>query len=93
MKKLIVLMMIALNCQADTVATAKNNDGGLFVLTDIPCEKKNTRLAYTTSDSKTTKMGCWFVDDNFVHIIWDQVGLRSYDFSIWKMAKTTKETM
>lgn len=88
MKNIIYAILLAASiCQAETLATSPNQSGGLFVLTDVKCTKKPGLIAYTTSPDNPTAFGCWFVDDNFVHINWDNVGVRSYDFSNWTAAK------
>jgi hypothetical protein len=88
-KLLLVLALIAGNCLADTVATMKNKSGGTIVLTDIKCKTQGL-VAYSTNPNSNTALGCWFVDDNYVHIDWQPVGLISYEINVWTMANKPK---
>ena len=88
MKRLFIIAALVCGAAfADTVATLENTAGGLIVITDTPCSNKQGKIAYSTSDTAPTQFGCWFTDDNFVHIRWDNTGnLRSYSFDSWKLA-------
>lgn len=90
MKKLILILMLATAAHADTVATAQNNGGGLLVLTDIKCKDKKSMVAYSTLPNARTGVGCWFIDDNFVFILWDDNDLRTYPFEIWDTKRKGK---
>jgi hypothetical protein len=89
-KLLLVLALIAGNCLAETIATSPNQSGGLFVLTDVKCSSEPGLVAYTTKPNSNTAFGCWFVDENFVHINWKNVGLRSYEINGWNMVNKPK---
>jgi hypothetical protein len=91
MKKLIGMMLIASSCQAGTVATAVNDAGGLIVLTDEKCGRiSDSFFVYSTNPKMNTISGCWKVDENFVHIFWDDGSSRAYEFGQWDMKKTKK---
>jgi len=86
MKRLLLaLALIATSSLANTIATSKNNAGGLFVLTDIRCKESKTFIAYTTVNGGATGFGCWFMDDQFVHIDWQKAGLMSYPIENWSI--------
>jgi hypothetical protein len=90
MKK--ILILISLVCglaNAATIATSPNNSGGQMILTDIKC-KKSGFVAYTTVPNGKTGFGCYFWDDNYIHVEWDEAGVMSYPYSSWTFkAKTT----
>lgn len=86
MKRLLLaLALIATSSLANTIATSKNEAGGLFVLTDVPCKGTKSFIAYTTAQNSATGFGCWFMDDEFIHIDWKQVGIRSYPIQNWSI--------
>ena len=83
MKKLLLaLSLVCCLSNATTIATMKNEAGGLIVLTDSKCDK-NSRLAYGNDSSGNTVLGCWFTDDNFVFITWKDGSIKTYPFEIW----------
>jgi len=93
MKKLLFLLLLAMNCHAETIATSENENGGLIVLTNEKCvSNKSGLLVYSTSPKNPTITGCWKGDENFIHILWSDGTLRSYEFGLWTMKKK-KETM
>lgn len=87
MKKLLLILLLATTANADTIATAENNNGGLLVLTDVQCKEKKTLVAYSTNKNNQTLFGCWFLDDSFVFITWNDGDTRTYPFYIWNMRK------
>ena len=88
MKKLLLILLLATNLHAETVATAQNDGGGILVLTNVKCNDKKSMVAYTTiTSSSKTLFGCWFVDDNFVFIAWSDGDTRTYPFYIWDVKK------
>lgn len=91
MKKALILMLISAACFAETVATSENQGGGLMVLTDIPCKDKRTFVVYSQQPRTKTITGCWFTDDQFVHVVWQDGDFRSYSFGIWTV-KQKKES-
>ena len=82
MKRLLLALLFACSAQAGTVAAMKNNAGGLIVLTDIKCDKKSL-VVYANTGNGQTAFGCWFADDNFVFIRWNDGEVRTYPFSDW----------
>ena len=90
MKKIILSLCLAIGiAQADTVATATNDAGGMIVITDVKCQnEKNLFVAYTVmANSSKTLMGCWTMDDNFIFIRWSDGDVRTYPFGIWDVKK------
>ena len=86
MKKLFCILFATLSiAQADTLATAPNNAGGLLVLTDVPCEGTKKYHAYTSHPSSETQFGCWFSDSSMVHITWRNGSVRSYELDGWEI--------
>lgn len=83
MKKLILILLLATAAHAETIATAQNDGGGIMVLTDIKCKDSKSLVAYSTTNNNKTLLGCWFLDDNFVFIIWNDGDVRTYPFGIW----------
>lgn len=81
-----LLLVLAIACSpamADILATMPNNNGGIMVLTDVPCKNGNSHLAYTQSPKQSTLFGCWFADKIMVHIIWNDGDARSYSIDNW----------
>ena len=87
MKKLFLGLSLVL-CQisnADTLATAKNNAGGVFVLTDVPCKNGNGYHMYSQSNGNRTLFGCWWSDSSMVHVTYSDGEVRSYPLEIWEV--------
>lgn len=85
-----VLMVITLNAQAKVIAEMYNKGGGKIVITNDLCNDNTNFLAYTTSGSIGTLVGCWNYDDSFVHIRWYDGDLRSYPMELWVVKKKFK---
>jgi hypothetical protein len=84
-------MLLCASCFAETVATSQNKGGGLMVLTDLKCKRENTRIIYSQHPGYNTITGCWFIDELFVHVFWDDGDFRSYPIANWSV-KDKKET-
>lgn len=83
MKKLILsIFLVATTAGAGTVAMMKNNAGGVIVLTDVKCDKKSN-IVYANAGNGQTSFGCWFIDENFVFVRWNDGEVRTYPFSDW----------
>ena len=82
MKRFLLALALIGAAHAGTVATMKNNAGGMIVLTDARCDKKSL-VVYANSDTGKTMFGCWFVDDNFVFIRWNDGEIKTYPFGDW----------
>ena len=81
---LIALLLILVSpVSAEILATLENEAGGKIVLTNTQVDAcKNGFAAYATSPRGNTQWGCWFVDEDFVHITWlDDGNTRSYETS------------
>jgi hypothetical protein len=92
MKKFLFLFFFCCCANATTVATMQNEVGGMIVLTDVKCKTQGL-VAYTTNPSSSTGFGCWFADDNFVHVNWAAVGIRSYAYESFSLpAKKSSPT-
>lgn len=79
---------------AEVIATLVNKAGGIIALTNetgYGCTG-NTRIAYSTSTSASTSIGCWAMDDYMVHIKWDGDKIWSYPINSFKMSKTAKDS-
>jgi hypothetical protein len=83
MKRLLFALLLVGSAQAATVAMMKNNADGLIVLSDAQCKGSKTYVAYATADNSPTMFGCWFMDEQFIHINWNQAGVRSYPVQNW----------
>lgn len=91
MKKLICsLALICSFAHADTVATAQNGGGGLIVLTNNKCSGREGMVAYTNDSTGRTTLGCWFPEDSFVFIGWNDGDVRTYPYGIFNVAKKGK---
>lgn len=89
MKKLFLALALVLQiCNAETIATQPNVAGGMIVLTDVKCKTGKSMVAYGTTKDGQTSFGCWFLDDNFVFIRWDDGTVRTYPFDVWQMRDT-----
>ena len=97
MKKLLLILgaLLALNANADTVASMPNNGGGKIVLTDKECQSDSRQfMAYTTSQSISTQFGCWFSDDSMVHISWESTGsFKSYPLENWDVNRAVLDRL
>ena len=90
-KLLLTLLLAAGVAQAGTVATTKNEAGGIAVLTDEECTgRKNAWVAYSIHTGNKVLFGCWAMDDNFVFIRWEDGDVRNYPLTIWDI-KTKKK--
>lgn len=78
-----VLLLFNLPAKADTFATTPNKGGGLIVLTTIKCSARNGLVAYSTHPQSSTQWGCWFYDENFVHVTYNDGDTRSYPKTVW----------
>lgn len=86
MKRFLLGLSLVLSvCNAETLATTRNNGGGLIVLTDVDCEKKNGYIAYSNHPTARTQFGCWWSDSTMVHITWADGDFRSYELSGWNV--------
>ena len=83
--RILALAMVAVMsaASAESIAYLANKGGGRIVITDEACSNQKGKIAYTTGDSNTI-LGCWFIDDLYVHIVWADDGkLRSYPLENW----------
>lgn len=88
MKRLLAALLLAPAVAFSAiVATLENDSGGQIVLTDSQCTTlRDARIAYATSPKFSTLTGCWTVDEDFVHILWDDdKRIRSYEIYLWKV--------
>jgi len=79
----IALLAFCLNAQAKVIAESANKAGGKMVLTDEFCNDNKNKMAYSVMNGAPTLMGCWAVDDSYVHIRWYDNDLRSYPLQNW----------
>ena len=86
MKILALAMMLAVSSAlAESIAYIANKGGGRIVITDEACSNQKGKIAYTTGNTDTI-LGCWFIDDLYVHIVWSDDGkLRSYPLENWTL--------
>ena len=81
----IALLALCFTAQAKAIAESNNKGGGKIVLTDETCRQKGYRLAYTQMNGYPTLLGCWSMDNSFVHIMWYDNDLRSYPIDTWNL--------
>lgn len=94
MKKFV--LMLALICtfsHAGTVATAVNNGGGMIVLTDNKCNHREGMIAYTNDNQGRTTLGCWFPEDTFVFIHWNDGDVRTYPYAIFNVKQKKGQSL
>ena len=73
------------SASAESIAYLANKGGGRIVITDEACSNQKGKIAYTTGNTDTI-LGCWFLDDLYVHIVWSDDGkLRSYPLENWTL--------
>lgn len=90
MRRLLLATLLApVTALAGVLATINNDGGGKIVLTDMKCKAvENALVAYATNPKGSTLTGCWTLDENFVHILWDDDGkIRSYELHLWEVSK------
>ena len=85
MRYALLLACLLLNtpAEAKVLAESYNKGGGKLVLTDEACRQQGYRLAYSQLSGYQTILGCWSVDDSFVHVMWYDGDLRSYPLEMW----------
>jgi len=86
MKKLLLSLILAASpVLADTVATLNNDNGGIMVLTDVPCKGEGGYHIDSQSPNYRTLFGCWWSDSSMVHVTWTDGEVRSYPLSVWRV--------
>lgn len=94
MKKLLLIaLFLPIIGNAKAVAELRNNGGGKIVLTDEFCNDRRFKLAYSQMNNASTLLGCWAMDNSFVHIRWYDGDLRSYPLEYWNLVDQVKPTM
>ena len=83
----LALMITASSSHALIIAEMFNNTGGKIVITDEACNLGgNARLAYTTIPRGRTDLGCWAVDEEYIHIRWQEGNrMMSYPLQDWTL--------
>lgn len=78
MKKLFVTLPLLASLlaptltQAAVIATTENKNGGVIALTNNKCPKnKAGRIVFAMSSGGTSVYGCYVLDDDFIHVSWD----------------------
>ena len=92
MKKLLLIAALAAtSVYADTVATLRNKDGGLIVLTDVQTEscRNFAGSVYATTESNRSIWGCWISDDKMVHVRWYDGDTRAYPIDAFEVNAQT----
>lgn len=84
---LILFAFVTVEARAETFATQANKGGGLIVLTTVKCSQRSGMVAYSTVPGASTMFGCWFFDENFVHVTYNDGDTRSYPKTGWTFAK------
>ena len=94
MRYALLLAFLLLNtpAEAKVLAELRNMGNGKIVLTDETCRQQGYRVAYTQMDGYKTLLGCWAVDDSFVHIMWYDNDLRSYPLEGWTLKNIKPNT-
>ncbi len=86
--RILALALVAAvsSVSAESIAYLTNKGGGRIVITDEACSNpQKGKIAYTTGNTDTI-LGCWFIDDLYVHIVWADDGkLRSYPLENWTL--------
>jgi hypothetical protein len=86
MKRFLLGLSFVLSvCHADTLATARNGNNGLLVLTDVPCKDGGGFHMYSQSNNYRTLFGCWWSDNSMVHATYSDGETRSYPLDIWQV--------
>ena len=92
-KLLIALLLLPLIAVAKPIAETNNQGGGKIVLTNDKCNDPNFKLAYSQMNGASTLLGCWGMDNTFIHIRWYDGDLRSYPIEGFRMIEAVKPTM
>lgn len=79
------LLAFCLTAQAKAVAELPNKGGGKIIITDEACRQQGYKLAYTQMNGAPTMLGCWGMDNKFIHIMWYDNDLRSYELEYWRV--------
>ena len=94
MKKIIlILLLTATSAWSEVIATTTNGLGGKIALTDLTCTNTTYKgkIAYATSPTSKTLLGCWLSDNTMIHIFWDDGEMRSYPFGIWELTDEARK--
>lgn len=92
-KLLCALLLLPLAVVAKPVAETSNQGGGRIVLTDDYCNDGKFKLAYSQMNGASTLLGCWGVDNTFVHIRWYDGDLRSYPLEGFRLIDAVKPSL
>jgi hypothetical protein len=92
-KLLCALLLLPLVATAKPIAETNNQGGGRIVLTNDKCNDPNFKLAYSQMNGASTLLGCWGMDNTFIHIRWYDGDLRSYPIEGFRMIEAVKPTM
>lgn len=91
MKKFLLGFLLACSlAHADTIATANNSSGGMIVLTNSKCTSRDGLVAYTNDSLGRTILGCWFAEDSFVFVAWNDGDVRTYPYGIFVIKQKGK---
>lgn len=81
---LILTAVLSFNAMAATWVTP-NQDGGEIVMTDKSCpDNKGKWSAYYYGKDGESTLGCYDVEDDVVHVLWETGKTRVYPISIFK---------
>ena len=92
-KLLIALLLLPLVATAKPIAETNNQGGGRIVLTNDKCNDPNFKLAYSQMNGASTLLGCWGMDNTFIHIRWYDGDLRSYPIEGFRMIEAVKPNL
>ena len=92
-KWLVIALFLPIIGNAKPIAETRNQGGGRIILTDELCNDGKFKLAYTQMNGASTLLGCWGMDNTFVHIRWYDGDLRSYPLEGWRLIDQVKPTM
>lgn len=89
----VALLAMAGSVLASPIAYINNKSGGRIVITSERGKTctSDSRLAYATTETNRTIMGCWAIDSLYIHILWNDGDIRSYPLENWEFIKSDKK--
>lgn len=90
---LLVAFFLPIIGNAKPVAEIRNQGGGKIVITDEFCNDGKFKLAYSQMNGASTLLGCWGMDNSFIHIRWYDGDLRSYPLESWQLINEVKPSL
>lgn len=86
-----LMAVLAIQADAEIIATMKNQAGGLIYLTNNVTDKcRPQRVMFANNSDGKSIWGCWFVDEVVVHVRWEDGGTSAFPVDAFTLVKKNK---